>query len=165
MHNSLLPLQPNQAQRNSGDAYLKIGLNSQILAVLPMQYAQEVVTVPTQSITAIPLMPACILGLLNRHNKVLWVVDLIQMLGLKPVNLNTQQYNIAIIRVGEKALGLLVQEFKGVIRLTPDSIQPPLENIGSNLSAYLQGCILQQTQILMVLNPEAIVNSPILQSK
>ncbi|MBW4573707.1 MAG: chemotaxis protein CheW [Aphanothece sp. CMT-3BRIN-NPC111] len=164
MNTSIISSQQNQQQKAIGDAYLKFQLEPQTTAVLSMEYAQEVVVVPFGRITPIPRMSSYIRGLLNRRNKLLWVIDIAQMLGLQPIDANVQQYNIAIIRVGQIPLGLMVREVKGVTRFTRDSIQSPLGTIVANMTPYLQGCILQQMEILLVLDPEAIVNSPSLQT-
>ncbi|GAC1470444.1 MAG: chemotaxis protein CheW [Chamaesiphon sp.] len=165
MHSSIIASQSNQLQKNVGDTYLKLQLERQTVAILSMQYAQEVVVVPMGRITPIPRMPFCVRGLLNQRNKLLWVVDLAHLLGLEPVDANLQQYNVAIIRAGQVPLGLLVQEVKGVMRFTRDRIQSPIGNVSSGLTPYLQGCILEPMQLLLVLDAETIVSSPILHSK
>ena len=153
---------PNKPQKSIGDAYLRFQLERETIAVLPLEHAQEVVVVPIGGITPIPRKPACIRGLINRRNKLLWACDLAQMLGLTPLDANAQQYNVAIIRAGQLPLGLLVQEVKGVSRFTRDTIQSPVGAVGSNLTPYLRGCILEQKELLLVLDPEAIVNAAIL---
>ena len=159
----LLP-QLNQIDEKLGDTYLRLYLDKQTPAILSMEHAQEVLILPVGRITPLPNMPKCVLGLLNRRNRVLWVIDLAQMLNLQPLDTNAQQYNMAIIRVGQVPLGLVVQEIKGVTRFTPDCIQFPQGLVTSSLTPYLHGYILQQKEILLVLNAEAIVHSPILRS-
>jgi twitching motility protein PilI len=127
-----------------------------------MEYVQEVLIVPVARITPMPNMPECILGLLNRRNRVLWAIDLAQVLNLQPVDANAQQYHIIIIRVEQVPLALVVQEVKGVTRFTPDCIQPPLELDESNIIPYIDGYILQQQETLLVMNAKAVINSSIL---
>lgn len=164
METPILPPQLNQLHKTLGDTYLRFQLEQQTPAILSMEYAQEVLIVPVGRITPMPNMPKCVLGLLNRRNRVLWVVDLAQMLKLQPLDTNTQQYNMAIIRVGKVPLGLVVQEIKGVTRFTSDCIQSPSGLVTSNLMPYIDGCILQNKEIFLVLNAEAILHSPILHS-
>lgn len=164
MDTSILPLQLNQVDKTVGDAYLRFHLDQQTPAILSMEYAQEVLIVPVGRITPMPNMPKCVLGLLNRRNRVLWVIDLAQMLKLQPLDTNTQQYHTAIIKVGQIPLGFVVQEIKGVTRFTPDCIQFPQGFVTSGLAPYLHGYILQQQEVLLVLNAEAIMHSPILHS-
>jgi len=162
MKTSVLAPQLNQPHSNLGDTYLRFELEQQTPAILSIEYAQEVLVVPVGRITRMPNMPKYVLGLLNRRNRVLWVVDLAQMLNLQPLDPNTQHYNIVIIRVGQVPLGLVVPEVKGVTRFTPDCIQSP-QGVGTTfLMPYLHGCILQHKEILLVLKAEAIVESPML---
>lgn len=155
---------PNPNKKNLGDAYLKFQFGQQTPAVLSMSRAQEVVVLPVGRLTPMPNMPACVMGLLNRRSRVLWVIDLARMLGLPPIEINVQHYNLVIISNGSATFGLIVQAVEGVVRLTPDSIQSPLGHLSSSLVAYLRGCVLQEQEILLVLDAEAIMRSPLLNS-
>ena len=164
MDTSILVPQINQIDRTSGNSYLRIELDRQTPAILAMDHTQEVLVVPTRRVTPMPNMAECVLGLLNWRNRVLWVIDLPQMLKLQPLDTAAQQYHIAIIRVRQVPLALVVQEVKGVTQFIPDCIQSPTGLVPSSLIPYLHGCIHQQNEILLVLNTEAIVHSPVLHS-
>ena len=157
MDTQILKPQPNQV---IGDIYVKFQVETHTPAILSMEFVQEVLIVPVTRITPMPNMPECVLGLLNRRNRVLWAIDLAQVLNLQPVDANAQQYHIIIIRVDQFSLALVVQEVKGVTRFTSDCIQSP-GVVASNIIPYLDGCILQQ-ETLLVMNAKAIVNSPLL---
>lgn len=153
---------PNTNKKNLGDAYLKFQCGQQASAVLPMSQAQEVFVLPVGRLTAMPNMPPYVMGLLNRRSKVLWVIDLAKMLGLPGIETNVQHYNSVIINSGSVSLGVIVQAVEGVVRLTPESIQPPIGQVSSGLVPYLRGCVLLEKEILLVLDAEAIVRSPLL---
>lgn len=142
-----------------GDIYVKVQLDKYTSAILSMDYVQEVLIVPISRISLMPNMPHCILGLLNRRNRVLWVIDLAQVLNLS-LDTNAQQYHIVIILVNQVSLALVVQEVKGVIRLTPDCIQSSIEQACSDITDYIHGWAVQEQETLMVLNAEAIAHSP-----
>ena len=144
--------------------YLQLQLGQNIPAVLSMENTQEVLTVASKRITSMPNMPECVIGVLNQRSRIFWVVNFPQMLGLPPVDINAQQYSLAIIRANQIPLGLVVPSIKGVVRLLMEEIQSPVGNVTPGLVPYLQGCLLQKNRILLVLDPEAIVTSPILQS-
>ncbi len=158
MNISKLEPQTNQTDRPAGDSYLNFYLNEHTLAALSMAHAQEVIVVPLSRLTLMPNMPECVLGLLNRRNRVIWVVSLAGLLNLQKPDTIAGQYQIVIVRVGQISLGFVVQEVKGVTRFALESIQSPL-NVNSELAAYLSGCIASNETIL-VLNAEAIVRSP-----
>jgi twitching motility protein PilI len=146
-------------QKTVGDPYLKVLLKSDQAAVLPMGKAQEAIDTPTRRVTPVPNMPACVLGLLNHKSRVIWVVDLPLLLGLSTRVLNTQRYNIAIIRSGKTPLGLVVPEIRGVVRLASDAVQPPVGEVLPALMPYLRGYLMQSQETLWVLETEAIIHS------
>ncbi len=153
---------PKTNKKNLGDAYLKFQFGKHSPAVLSMSQAQEVFVLPVGRLTAMPNMPSYVMGLLNRRSKVLWVIDLAKMLGLPGIETNVQHYNSVIINSGSLSLGVIVQAVEGVVRLTPESIQPPLGQVSSGLVPYLRGCVLLDTEILLVLDAETIMRSPLL---
>ena len=153
---------PTPVVENFGQPYLQLQLEPQIYGVVPMNNAQEVFTLPARRITPMPNMPDCILGLLNQRSRVFWTIDLPQLLGMQPIDRNLQQYHLTIMRFGNIPLGTIVQQIKGVIRLTPEEIQPAEGHVASQLIPYLQGCCRQANHTLLVLNTQAIINSPIL---
>lgn len=155
---------PNTNKKNLGEAYLKFQLNQETSAVLSMSQAQEVFVLPVGRLTPMPNMPYYVLGLLNRRSKVLWVIDLAKMLGLPGDLTNVQHYNSVIINSGAVSLGVIVQAVEGVMRLKSESIQPPIGQVSSGLVPYLRGCVLLDTEILLVLDVEAIIRSPLLQN-
>ena len=164
MINSITPSQASSANsKNVGLPYLHLQLEADIQAILPMKDTQEVLTVASERITVMPNMPSCVLGLLNQRSRVIWVVDLPQMLELQPLERNFQQYQMAIIRVNDLPLGIIVPRIKGVMRLPASAIQSTVGNVASGLVPYLQGCCLQKDRVLLVLDAEAIINSPLLQ--
>lgn len=152
----------NQVETNSGDSFLKFHVELNTPAILAMEQVQEVLLIPARRITPMPNMTESVLGLLNRRNRVLWVIDLAQLLGLQPPGANSQQYNVIIIQAKQINLGLMVQEVQGVTHFAQELIQAPTQLVTSTLIPYLSGCIFQPDEVLMVLNPEAIVLSPTL---
>lgn len=162
MNPATLTLALKQRQKSSGAPYLRLQLDPQTRAVLPMQLAREVTVIPTSRLTAIPNMPQPVLGLLNQRSRIFWVVDLPQLLGMTPLNVNLQQYNLAIMQVGNIPIGLAMPKIEGVIRIEADQIQSPVGTVPAPLIPYLQGCILQDQDILLMLDPEGIVNSSLL---
>ncbi|MFB8791005.1 MAG: chemotaxis protein CheW [Potamolinea sp.] len=166
MNTSALAKLPNspQGKKNLGDSYLKIQFGQQTPAVIPMNRAQEVVILPVGRLTPMPNMPHYIMGLVNRRSRVLWMIDLAQMLGLPGVETNVQHYNIVIISNGSATFGMIVQLVEGVLRLMPENIQSPFGQVSVGLVPYLRGCVLQEKEILLVLDAEAICRSPFLQN-
>lgn len=164
MNSSNLILNSHSSDSNLGDSYLKFQLNKQAAAVLLIKYTQEAIVVPVESITSMPNMPACVLGLMNWRSRIIWVIDLPRMFNLESLDNRFRQYNIIIIRVESVLLGLAVQEIKGTTKFIADEIRSPVGHIASSLVPYLRGCIVQNKEILLILDAQAIVQSSVLQS-
>ncbi len=158
---------PARSTKSSGEPYLKFQLGRQTPAVFSMRHVQEALILPTRRLTPMPNMPAPILGLTNRRSRISWVVDLPQLLGLPALDFNTQQHTLILVQVGIISISFAVQQVEGITRLQPEDIQSPQGQVTSKLVPYLRGCILQQQEhqqeVLLVLDPEAIAQSAVLQ--
>ncbi|BAY77537.1 MAG: chemotaxis protein CheW [Nostoc sp. ChiSLP01] len=164
MTSTNITLSPKPGENNLADGYLKFQLNQQTGAVLSMKHTQEAILVPVESVTSMPNMPPCILGLMNWRSRIIWVVDLPRMLNLESLDYRVRQYSAIVIRVESLLLGLVVQEIKGTIRFVADEIHSPIGQVASSLVPYLCGCVVQEKEILLVLDSQAIVQSSILRS-
>ncbi|BAY27474.1 putative CheW protein [Calothrix sp. NIES-2100] len=164
MNSSKNTITVEPSPKNLGDGYIKFQLNQQTAAILSMRHTQEAIIVPVESVTSMPNMPACILGLMNWRSRIIWVVDLPRMLNLESLDNRLRQYNAIVVRVESMLLGLVVQEIKGTAKFLPDEICSPVGQVASSLVPYLNGCIMQQSEILLVLDAQAIVHSSILRS-
>jgi len=164
MNNSKVILAEKPTKINIGDGYLKFQLNQQTAAMLAMNHTQEAVILPIEAVTPMPNMPGSILGLMNWRSRIIWAVDLPRLLNLEAIDTRRQQYNAIIIKVESLLLGLVVQEIKGTTKIMLDDIHSPIGQVASSLVPYLRGCVVQQEEILLVLDAEAIVQSSILRS-
>jgi twitching motility protein PilI len=153
-----------QNQNSLADGYLKFQLNRHTSATLPMRHTQEAVVVPVETISSMPNMPGCILGLMNWRSRIIWAVDLPKMLNLEYLDSRQRLYNVIIIRVDSVLLGLVVQEIQGTTKFMPEDIRSPVGQVASSLVPYLRGCVVQRKEILLVLDAQAIVQSSILRS-
>lgn len=158
-----LEIQSSPLQEGLGDPYLRLRLSESVPIMIPMEAAREVLVVPVEQITPIPNMPNCILGLLNQRSRVFWVVDLSIMLGYAGLTANVRQFNIVILQAEQIPLGLAVPAVQGVTRFPADIIQSPLGTVAPNIAPYLRGCLPEEQEILLVLDPDAIVNASVLQ--
>lgn len=150
-------------QKSSGEAYLHLQLDSQTQALLAMKQAREVLTIPAERLTPIPNMPESVLGLLNQRSRVFWAIDLPQLLELSSLEPHLQEYNLAIVHFDNIPLALAVQGIKGVTRIDSEAIRSPLGAVAAGLAPYLQGCVLKQEEMLLVLDVGAIVRASVWQ--
>lgn len=150
--------------RQLGIPYLNLQVDSQTQIALPMENTQEVLTTNRGRITSIPNMAKSVIGLLNQRSRVFWVIDLAELLNLKSNSEEKQQYNIAIIKVGKIALGLAIEKIKGVIRIDYNQIKSPIGEISADLVPYLKGYVMYAENMILILDADAIINSPVLQT-
>ena len=81
----------------TGEAYLKFQLAPRVPAVFAAKSVEEATVLPTSQVTAIPNMPACMMGLVNRRNRVIWLANLVKLLGMPIPDRPTQQYSTVIV--------------------------------------------------------------------
>jgi positive phototaxis protein PixI len=150
------------ASKTTGEMFLRFRLDEQTQAVVTMPHAQEAMVLPISRISVIPNLAAPILGLFNRRSSLLWLVDLPEILGLKPLERHRQSYDVVLLKVDETPLAVAVQEIQGVVRFDRAEIKSPIGNFDPALTPYLQGWILQEQELLLVLDSEAIINAQVL---
>lgn len=165
------------------DTYLRFQLSAEIGAAFSMEQVHEVVVISPEQMTPMFNMSACVLGLLTRRSRIMWIVDLAHLLLGEPLATMSpssfQRYTVIVIRVNQasepsnrefadtrpRLLGFVVREVKGSIQLSPDSIQAPKGHFSPALTPCLQGSVLQDDTMLLVLDAEAITHSPLLQPR
>ncbi|MEO0406320.1 MAG: chemotaxis protein CheW [Cyanobacteria bacterium P01_A01_bin.135] len=152
---------PNKQPRAAGNAHLKFYLSEDVPAIFAMAHIQEVVMLPAQRLTPMPNMHPAMLGLMNRRSRVLWTVDLARLIGLPHMGLVNQNYSVIIIQVNHVALGLAVHHLQGMVWFKSDELQSPVGHVAAELIPYLRGCVLQDKEITMVLDVEALSQSPV----
>ena len=148
-----------QAKQNQlKNSYLQFQINQQTTAILSVSNTQEAIIVPVESVTSMPNMPNCILGLMNWRSRVIWVINLPKMFNLEGLDYHLKQYKIIVIKVESNLLGLAVQEIKGTTKITANDIHSPVGQVAASLVPYLCGCVEQNEETLLVLDANNIVN-------
>lgn len=148
----LLPRSP----KGAGEPYLRLQLQQNLPALLPMQFAQEVLITPAAKVTVMPGMPASVLGLINRRSRVFWLVDLAALVGLAPLPLHLLQYSVVLMRTGQAAFALAVEDIRGVVRLLPDVELSESAPINPRLAAYATQTVGPFPDTLPILDATAI---------
>ncbi len=160
---STSPAQPARPLAPS-ESFLKFQLTPTITAVFPAAVVQEATVLSMRRITAMPNMPACLLGLTNRRSQVVWVASLVRLLGLPLPTRYRQQYSLVIVKVGTSTLALQVEAIEGIVSVSAEAVQPPPPQTGTAVLPYLRGCVVYRDETLLLLDAEAILQSSELQS-
>ena len=145
-------------QKGEDIAYLRISITPQMVALLPMDATQEVLTLPARRLTLIPNMPDCVMGIVNQRSHFYWAVDLAKLLGLTTTMTKRQSYNLALLNAQTSAVGLIIQGIDGVIRAPLEALGSPLQTSHDDLSGYLQGTLSFDGVSWPVLNPRSIIS-------
>lgn len=145
--------------------YLKFTLMADMTALLPIAQLAAVLKIEATQITAIPHLPASIMGVYNWRGEVLWIVDLGYLLGgtswhqqsILPTHYKTLLLEQILAETSERRhLGLVVPHVNGIESLSLDAIQSP-SAIADALVPFLRGYWLGVTgEMLMLLDGPAI---------
>ncbi len=153
-----------------GERYLSCHLVPNMTVLLPIAHLTEVLTIPIQQVTPIPMMNPWVLGVHNWRGEVLWMVDLGHLLGLTPwyqQSNNVSSHNALVIRnhdgsgsgEGELKLGLVVSQVQDIEVVAPEAMRAstPSSVASPELAPYFQGyTIVGQGHLQGCLDPEAI---------
>jgi positive phototaxis protein PixI len=160
MTSSIAPTK--RSTKTTGDMFLKFQLDCQTCAVVPMLQTQEAIVLPSGRISVIPNLPSPVLGLFNRRSSLLWLVDLPEILGLEPIDRHAHSFDVALLKVGQIPLAVAVRSIQGVVRFAQEEVESPIGSFNPAFTPYLRGWILQDKELILVLEPEAIINAEVL---
>jgi len=104
-------------------------------------------------LTAVPLAPPAVRGLMNLRGQIVVAVDLRRQLGLLDRPANKPAMNI-IVRTGEDAVSLLVDEIGDVVEAGEDSFEPPPETLRGTVRSVIRGVHKLEKQLMHVLDTE-----------
>lgn len=162
-------------QAKSGELFLRFQLGDGCNVAISLERIVSTLRLSAQSLTPMPNMPACTLGLMENQGKVFWVVDLAQALGLTGGMGHTREYEIIIVEAlpldnssmashgasGELLLlGLAVTKIRSTLRLSSDELKAATdETTLPPLQPYVQGRFLRDGEQTLVLSVDALSNA------
>ena len=112
---------------------------------------QEVLT--QLELTEVPLAPYAVRGLMNLRGQIVIAVDLRRQLGLLERPTEKPAMNV-IVRTGEDAVSLLVDEIGDVVEAGEDSFEPPPETLRGKVRSAIRGVHKLEKQLMHVLDTE-----------
>jgi positive phototaxis protein PixI len=124
---------------DSGVQFLRLRLEPNQLALLPIQQLTEVLSISESQIMPIPHMPAWVMGVYNWRGEILWMIDLGQLCGLtawhqRPLNRST---HTAIVLTSPDHLGLVVNQVEDIEWCDAATIQPtPVSAVTPELEQF-----------------------------
>jgi len=114
-----------------------------------------------QGVTEVPLMPACVRGVINLRGAVVPVMDLLARFG-RGVGEITKRTCIVIVEVetedGRQVMGLMVDAVNEVLDIAPDDIEPP-PSFGARIRTdFLLGVGKVRGKFVLLLNVDRVLS-------
>ncbi|WP_204368655.1 chemotaxis protein CheW [Neosynechococcus sphagnicola] len=140
--------------------------------VLPLDRTSEVISLQRGDICPIPGVAASLLGVVNQRGKLLWVLDLSDLLALPAFTTSPglqDQLTLVVLAdtaptvgqmaVGqsERQLGCVVSALKGILPLEPDQFRGLPQKLSAASKAFLSGMAVIEKSPAAVLNVDAVL--------
>jgi purine-binding chemotaxis protein CheW len=104
-------------------------------------------------LTSVPLAPHAVRGLMNLRGQIVMAVDLRRQLELPERPANRPAMTV-IVRAGEDAVSLLVDEIGDVVEASDESFELPPETSRGTVRAAIRGVHKPEKQLMHVLDTE-----------
>jgi purine-binding chemotaxis protein CheW len=109
--------------------------------------------------TEIPLAPRVVRGLMNLRGQIVTGIDLRRRLGLADRPKETHPMNV-VIRSGDGAVSLLVDDIGDVVEVTDESFERPPETLQGKVREVILGVHKLEKQLMHVLNTDKACEAP-----
>lgn len=129
----------------------KLGREEYGISILQVQEIKRMT-----DITRVPHTPDYLRGVINLRGSVLPVLDLKIRLDLEPDDM-TDDTRIIIVKIGDIAVGMIVDAVSEVMALSKENIEPPQSVVSGIAANYLDGVGKMDNRLLILLNLEAII--------
>lgn len=109
-----------------------------------------------QEMTAVPLAPAVVRGLINLRGQIVMAVDLRARLGLPPNTEGDLPMNV-VVRSADGCVSLLVDSIGDVIEVSGDAFEVPPPTMAKNHRQFVDAICKLPGRLLLVLDPERVL--------
>jgi purine-binding chemotaxis protein CheW len=128
-----------------------------LLFGVEVETVQEVIRY--QEMTRVPLAPAVVAGLINLRGQIVTALDLRRRLELAERAEGRLPMNV-VVRAGDEAVSLLVDEIGDVLEVEDESFEPPPETLKGVARELIRGAYKLKDRLLLVLDTEKAVSIP-----
>jgi len=112
-----------------------------------------------QEMTRVPLAPSVVTGLINLRGQIVTALDLRRRLELTERAADRLPMNV-VVRAGDEAVSLLVDEIGDVLEVEDESFEPPPETLKGVAHELIRGAYKLKDRLLLVLDTEKVVSIP-----
>jgi purine-binding chemotaxis protein CheW len=114
-----------------------------------------------QEMTPIPLAPPMVRGLINLRGQIVTAIDLRRRVGLPPLPADRLPMNV-VIRTGDSAVSLLVDEISDVVEVSDQAFEHTPENLRGVQRELIVGVYKLEGRLLLMLDTEKVIQIPAL---
>ena len=119
-----------------------------------VEKVQEVIRY--QAMTRVPRAPEVIGGLINLRGQIVTAIDLRKRLEMEPRPAERQPMNV-VVRTGEGAVSLLVDEIGDVVEVSPASFEAPPETLPETARKLTCGVYKLERHLLHAVDLDAVL--------
>jgi purine-binding chemotaxis protein CheW len=106
--------------------------------------------------TRVPLAAPAVSGLINLRGQIVTAIDLRVRLGLPPRPAGERPMNV-VVRDGESAVSLLVDNIGDVLELNDETFERPPSTVRASVRGLVLGAYKLSDRLLLVLDTETAV--------
>jgi purine-binding chemotaxis protein CheW len=110
-----------------------------------------------QEMTPVPLAAPVVSGLINLRGQIVTALDLRRRLKLAERATDRLPMNV-VVRVGEEAVSLLVDEIGDVFAVDEDAFELPPETLQGEARRLIRGAYKLEDKLLLVLDTDEVVS-------
>lgn len=112
------------------------------------------------AVTPVPNAPPFVDGVVSVRGHVIPAINLRARFGF-PRKAADLRSRLLVVRVEDRAIGMIVDSAREFVSIDPDSIQPPPEGITGLSGQYLEGVAQVNDRLVLILDPKQIIDAPI----
>ncbi|MHA6289039.1 chemotaxis protein CheW [Maricaulis sp. CAU 1757] len=135
--------------------YVSVRIGNQLFGA-PVDAIREVFA--PQSVTAVPLAPSEVAGLLNLRGRIVTAIDARRRLGLPPRQ-DTESGMALGVERGSEIFGLIVDSVGEVLRRPRAELEPVPAHVDANWRSMVKGVHRLDKELLAVLDVSAVIGN------
>ncbi|MCH9056892.1 chemotaxis protein CheW [Synechococcus sp. PCC 6716] len=146
----------------SATEYFHVELPRGVNVAIPLDQTAEVLSLQARDICLIPGVSPALLGISNQRGHLLWMLDLLQLLGLDHPSGQATNERLTALVVREatpqqpRQFACIVSRLRGIMSVLPDQLQPVPKRLQREVRQYLAGFVQMERLPILLLNIEAI---------
>lgn len=111
-----------------------------------------------EPVTRVPDAPEYVEGIVHLRGQVVPVMNMRRRFGLAPKEYDDAA-RLVVLRVEGRVVALAVDSAREFVRLDPEAISDPPEELHAGGSDYVRGVVLRDDRLILILDPRRVLGS------